>query len=33
MNAASSIARNNAGTVLTVLGAVSFCHFLNDLIQ
>jgi MFS transporter, FSR family, fosmidomycin resistance protein len=33
MNAASSAARNGAGTVLTVLGAVSFCHFLNDLIQ
>jgi MFS transporter, FSR family, fosmidomycin resistance protein len=25
--------RAAAGTVLTVLGAVSFCHFLNDLIQ
>jgi FSR family fosmidomycin resistance protein-like MFS transporter len=33
MNAASLSARNSAGTVLTVLGAVSFCHFLNDLIQ
>jgi FSR family fosmidomycin resistance protein-like MFS transporter len=33
MNAASAAARNSAGTVLTVLGAVSFCHFLNDLIQ
>ncbi|HEX4480299.1 MAG TPA: MFS transporter [Rudaea sp.] len=33
MNAASVTARNSAGTVLTVLGAVSFCHFLNDLIQ
>ena len=33
MNAASATARNSAGTVLTVLGAVSFCHFLNDLIQ
>jgi MFS transporter, FSR family, fosmidomycin resistance protein len=33
MNAASLTARNSAGTVLTVLGAVSFCHFLNDLIQ
>ena len=33
MNAASAVARNSAGTVLTVLGAVSFCHFLNDLIQ
>ncbi len=33
MNAVSSAARNSAGTVLTVLGAVSFCHFLNDLIQ
>ena len=33
MNAASAAARKSAGTVLTVLGAVSFCHFLNDLIQ
>src|ERR1700759_4517583 len=33
MNAVSPAARNSAGTVLTVLGAVSFCHFLNDLIQ
>ncbi len=33
MNASSAAARNSAGTVLTVLGAVSFCHFLNDMIQ
>ena len=33
MNATTLAARNSAGTVLTVLGAVSFCHFLNDLIQ
>lgn len=30
---ASVAARNSAGTVLSVLGAVSFCHFLNDMIQ
>jgi FSR family fosmidomycin resistance protein-like MFS transporter len=30
---ASVAARNSAGTVLGVLGAVSFCHFLNDMIQ
>ncbi|MEP6483619.1 MAG: MFS transporter [Rudaea sp.] len=30
---ASVAGRNPAGTVLTVLGAVSFCHFLNDMIQ
>ena len=30
---ASVAARNGAGTVLSVLGAVSFCHFLNDMIQ
>jgi FSR family fosmidomycin resistance protein-like MFS transporter len=30
---ASVAARTSAGTVLSVLGAVSFCHFLNDLIQ
>ncbi len=29
----SVAARNSAGTVLSVLGAVSFCHFLNDMIQ
>ena len=33
MNAASATARNSAGTVLAVLGAVSFCHFLNDMMQ
>ena len=30
---ASVAARNSAGTVLSILGAVSFCHFLNDMIQ
>jgi FSR family fosmidomycin resistance protein-like MFS transporter len=30
---ASAAARNSAGAVLSVLGAVSFCHFLNDMIQ
>ena len=30
---ASVAARTSAGTVLSVLGAVSFCHFLNDMIQ
>ena len=33
MSASQATARNGAGTVLSVLGAVSFCHFLNDLIQ
>jgi MFS transporter, FSR family, fosmidomycin resistance protein len=29
----STALRNETGLVLSVLGAVSFCHFLNDLIQ
>ncbi|MCE7950077.1 MAG: MFS transporter [Xanthomonadales bacterium PRO7] len=34
MNANQSALRSGAAnTVLTVLGAISFCHFLNDLIQ
>ncbi len=33
MSATQAAVRNGAGTVLSVLGAVSFCHFLNDLIQ
>ena len=33
MNATQAALRNGAGTALTVLGMVSFCHFLNDLIQ
>ncbi len=33
MNASEAAVREGTGTVLTVLGAVSFCHFLNDLIQ
>ncbi len=35
MSASPATVRNDAvtGTVLTVLAAVSFCHFLNDLIQ
>jgi len=33
MSATSSVVRNDTGLVLSVLGAVSFCHFLNDLIQ
>lgn len=35
MNATPATARNAmiSGTVVTVLAAVSFCHFLNDLIQ
>ena len=33
MNTTSTAARNATGAVLTVLGTVSFCHFLNDLIQ
>jgi len=33
VSATSSVLRTETGTVLSVLGAVSFCHFLNDLIQ
>ena len=33
MSATSSVVRNDTGLVLSVLGAVSFCHFLNALIQ
>ena len=33
MNATSTALRGGTGTVVSVLGAVSFCHFLNDLIQ
>ena len=33
MNVSSSALRRDDGTVLGVLGAVSVCHFLNDLIQ
>jgi FSR family fosmidomycin resistance protein-like MFS transporter len=33
MNASKAAVRRGTGTVLTVLGTVSFCHFLNDLIQ
>jgi len=33
MNATQAALRNGAGTAVTVLGMVSFCHFLNDLIQ
>jgi len=33
MNVSSSALRRDDGTVLSVLGAVSVCHFLNDLIQ
>ena len=34
MNANQAALRSGAAnTVLTVLGAISFCHFLNDLIQ
>ena len=33
MSATQAAVRGGANTVLTVLGAVSFCHFLNDLIQ
>jgi MFS transporter, FSR family, fosmidomycin resistance protein len=33
MNATQTAVRDGAGTALTVLAMVSFCHFLNDLIQ
>src|SRR5262249_48176744 len=33
MNASQAAVRDGAGTALAVLGMVSFCHFLNDLIQ
>jgi FSR family fosmidomycin resistance protein-like MFS transporter len=33
MSATQAAMRGGTNTVLTVLGAVSFCHFLNDLIQ
>jgi FSR family fosmidomycin resistance protein-like MFS transporter len=33
VSATSPAVRSATGTVLSVLGAVSFCHFLNDLIQ
>lgn len=33
MGATQAAMRGGANAVLTVLGAVSFCHFLNDLIQ
>ena len=33
MSATSTAMRGSTGTVFGVLGAVSFCHFLNDLIQ
>jgi len=33
VSATSSALRSDTGTVLSILGAVSFCHFLNDLIQ
>jgi FSR family fosmidomycin resistance protein-like MFS transporter len=33
VSATSPAIRSATGTVLSVLGAVSFCHFLNDLIQ